>query len=116
MKKYAEIVRILANSDDLMVKSFYEFVDVLESELQQTRQEESGRETACRLTLALMWLMGGRSFYLPKASDASQMLLRLNLLSDWKNGVCVPELVKKYKISEARTYSIIRKHMADLRK
>lgn len=86
-----------------------EIVDVFENVLYKLGETDrkKAQEKAQVLTIELADFWGGKSVYLPIGKKVRIALRNAQVFKDF-NGENVPELVKKYHISESTVYSIIR--------
>ena len=91
--------------------SLMEIIDVITDALQREKCSDANR-LGVAATMALARHMGGRMFYLPAAKTLRSALRDKRLYNDYCTGVPVPELAKKFSLTEIWVYSIIRKHRA----
>ncbi|OOF50889.1 transcriptional regulator [Rodentibacter genomosp. 1] len=85
-----------------------EVIDVMQAELlRQNFAEDKAKTTASKLVGVMAHYFGGKSFYLP-AGDKIKEALRDGQIYQEFNGKNVPELVKKYRLSESTIYAILR--------
>ncbi|MGX2947370.1 Mor transcription activator family protein [Frederiksenia canicola] len=97
-------------------RTLTEIIEVMESEL--TRQgfaKNEAKQTACKLVGVMAHYFGGQSFYLPTGDILKDALRNVMIFKDFK-GNNVPELIRKYNLSESHIYAIIREQMALQRK
>ncbi|AXN95985.1 Mor transcription activator family protein [Pasteurella multocida] len=85
-----------------------EVIDVMQAELiRQKFEEDSAKLTASKLVGVMAHYFGGKSFYLPAGDKIKEALRDVQIYQDF-NGKNVPELVKKYRLSESTIYAILR--------
>ena len=85
-----------------------EVIDVMQAELiRQKFEEDSAKLTASKLVGVMAHYFGGKSFYLPAGDKIKEALRDAQIYQDF-NGKNVPELVKKYRLSESTIYAILR--------
>ncbi|EPZ00553.1 Mor transcription activator family protein [Mannheimia haemolytica] len=85
-----------------------EVIDVMQAELlRQQVEEKNAKLTACKLAGVLAHYFGGKSFYLPAGDKIKEALRDVQIYRDF-DGKNVPDLVKKYRLSESTIYAILR--------
>lgn len=93
-----------------------EVIDVMQAELlRQQVEEENAKLTACKLAGVLAHYFGGKSFYLPAGDKIKEALRDVQIYRDF-DGKNVPDLVKKYRLSESTIYAILRQQRSLQRK
>lgn len=93
-----------------------EVIDVMQAELiRQKFEEDSAKLTASKLVGVMAHYFGGKSFYLPAGDKIKEALRDAQIYQEF-NGKNVPELVKKYRLSESTIYAILRQQRALQRK
>ena len=85
-----------------------EVIDVMQAELlRQNFAADKAKTTASKLVGVMAHYFGGKSFYLPAGDKIKEALRDAQIYQDF-NGKNVPELVKKYRLSESTIYAILR--------
>ncbi|RRN04665.1 transcriptional regulator [Bibersteinia trehalosi] len=93
-----------------------EVIDVMQAELQRQQfAENSAKLTACKLAGVIAHYFGGKSFYLPAGDKIKEALRDVQIYRDF-DGKNVPDLVKKYRLSESTIYAILRQQRSLQRK
>lgn len=93
-----------------------EVIDVMQAELQRQHFEESeAKLTASKLVGVMAHYFGGKSFYLPAGDKIKEALRDTQIYRDF-TGNNVPELIKKYRLSESTIYAILRQQRSLQRK
>ncbi|AWW56549.1 Mor transcription activator family protein [Pasteurella multocida] len=97
-------------------RTLTEIIDVMQAELErQGFAETDAKKTSCKLVGVMAHYFGGQSFYLPSGNILKDALRNVMIFKDFK-GNNVPELIRKYNLSESHIYAIIREQMALQRK
>lgn len=85
-----------------------EVIDVMQAELlRQNFAADKAKTTASKLVGVMAHYFGGKSFYLPAGDKIKEALRDAQIYQEF-NGKNVPELVKKYRLSESTIYAILR--------
>lgn len=85
-----------------------EVIDVMQAELlRQNFAEDKAKKTASKLVGVMAHYFGGKSFYLPAGDKIKEALRDAQIYQEF-NGKNVPELIKKYRLSESTIYAILR--------
>lgn len=93
-----------------------EVIDVMQAELQRQKvAEPEAKLTASKLVGVMAHYFGGKSFYLPAGDKIKEALRDVQIYQDF-TGNNVPELIKKYRLSESTIYAIFRTQRALQRK
>ena len=77
--------------------------------------EPEAKLTASKLVGVMAHYFGGKSFYLPAGDKIKEALRDVQIYQDF-TGNNVPELIKKYRLSESTIYAILRTQRALQRK
>lgn len=97
-------------------KILVEMIDVLSCELERQQfAKKEAKLTACKLVGVMAHYLGGNAIYLPSGDKMEKTLLEVQMFNDF-NGSNVPELVRKYRVSQTNVYDIIRRQRALQRK
>ena len=89
-----------------------EVIDVMQAELlRQNFAADKAKTTASKLVGVMAHYFGGKSFYLPAGDKIKEALRDAQIYQDF-NGKNVPELVKKYRLSESTIYAILSQPLA----
>ncbi len=97
-------------------RTLSEIIEVIEAELvRQGADRAQARITASKLTGVMAHYFGGQSFYLPTGEVLKDALRNVMIFKEFK-GNNVPELIRKYNLSESHIYAIIREQLAINRK
>lgn len=93
-----------------------EVIDVMQAELlRQNFAEDKAKKTASKLVGVMAHYFGGKSFYLPAGDKIKEALRDAQIYQEF-TGKNVPELIKKYRLSESTIYAILRTQRALQRK
>lgn len=85
-----------------------EVIDVMQAELlRQNFAADKAKTTASKLVGVMAHYFGGKSFYLPAGDKIKEALRDAQIYQEF-NGKNVPELIKKYRLSESTIYAILR--------
>lgn len=85
-----------------------EVIEVMQAELlRQNFAEDKAKKTASKLVGVMAHYFGGKSFYLPAGDKIKEALRDAQIYQEF-NGKNVPELIKKYRLSESTIYAILR--------
>ena len=85
-----------------------EVIEVMQAELlRQNFAEDKANKTASKLVGVMAHYFGGKSFYLPAGDKIKEALRDAQIYQEF-NGKNVPELIKKYRLSESTIYAILR--------
>ena len=85
-----------------------EVIEVMQAELlRQNFAEDKAKKTASKLVGVIAHYFGGKSFYLPAGDKIKEALRDAQIYQEF-NGKNVPELIKKYRLSESTIYAILR--------
>ncbi|HEH9616933.1 Mor transcription activator family protein [Pasteurella multocida] len=97
-------------------RTLTEMIELMTSELvRQGETKEEAQKKASKLTGLLAYYFGGQSFYLPTGTVLKDALRNVQIYNEFK-GNNVPDLVKKYNLSESHIYAIIREQRTLSRK
>lgn len=97
-------------------RTLSEIIEVIEAELvRQGADRAQAHITASKLTGVMAHYFGGQSFYLPTGEVLKDALRNVMIFKEFK-GNNVPELIRKYNLSESHIYAIIREQLAINRK
>lgn len=107
---------LLAHLDDevlhdqhLWPRDLVELAEVIRAQLQREGvEDEAMYRQAERVLLAMAFLCGGRSYYLPKG-ERIKKALRDKRLYDEFDGRNVRSLASRYDLSEQKVYDVIRR-------
>ncbi|TEW31412.1 transcriptional regulator [Histophilus somni] len=87
-------------------------IDVMRTELvRQGLAQDSANKQASKLVGVIAHYFGGQSIYLPTGDKLKEALRNTAIYQDF-TGNNVPELVRKYQLSESHIYAIIREQRA----
>lgn len=93
-------------------RTLTEIIEVMEAELaRQGYEKQAAKLLASKLVGVMAHYLGGQSFYLPTGDILKDALRNVMIFKDFK-GNNVPELIRKYNLSESHIYAIIREQMA----
>lgn len=121
---HAIIGQMFDNLDDVPDAEIYhkwprtltEIIELLTSELlRQGEPQETANKKAAKLAGLLAHYFGGQSFYLPTGSVLKDALRNVQIYNEF-NGRNVPDLIKKYNLSESHIYAILREQRTLSRK
>lgn len=93
-----------------------EVIDVMQAELiRQKFEEDSAKLTASKLVGVMAHYFGGKSFYLPAGDKIKEALRDVQIYAEF-DGKNIPELIRKYRLSQTTIYAILRQQRALHRK
>lgn len=91
-------------------------IDVMQAELiRQKFAEDNAKLTACKLAGVIAHYFGGKSFYLPAGDKIKEALRDAQVYQEF-DGKNIPELIRKYRLSQTTIYAILRQQRALQRK
>ncbi|ECD6073561.1 hypothetical protein E2D65_13545 [Salmonella enterica subsp. enterica serovar Newport] len=103
MARYISSERIQGIPD-----SFYDLIDIFESELKESGLE-CARKVAGKLVVLQAWQCGGRGVYFPSLKRLAALTRQNDILNDYyRNNISVAEIVDKYHITQGAVYQILR--------
>lgn len=85
---------------------------MLEAEI---KNNVSPIELAIKAVIEICELYGGTALYVPRVSALKRKARDDSLFADYRSGMGIKEIIKKYKMSSQAVYDIIRKHRIQTR-
>ncbi|ASU16900.1 MULTISPECIES: Mor transcription activator family protein [Pasteurellaceae] len=123
-EEHAEIGALFDNLDNIPESEvqnrwpqlLVEVIDVMQAELiRQKFAEDNAKLTACKLAGVIAHYFGGKSFYLPAGDKIKEALRDAQVYQEF-DGKNIPELIRKYRLSQTTIYAILRQQRALQRK
>lgn len=105
-----------AKDQGILTQSMIEMIEIIEHAIDlEMEKDASPAALANASVVALCRVLGGTAVYLPRATALKKMERDRQIFKDYRDGMTIPDILKKHKISSQTFYSIIRAQRSSAR-